>query len=47
VVINLYMIKALPALARKLREAVRRRGNPAAVGGRTEQARVEAVEAGP
>jgi membrane protein YqaA with SNARE-associated domain len=47
VVINLYMIKALPALARKLRETVRRRGSPAAVGGRSEPARVEAAEAGP
>jgi uncharacterized membrane protein YdjX (TVP38/TMEM64 family) len=47
VVINLYMIKALPALARKLREATRRRGNRAAVGSRTEQARIEAAEAGP
>jgi len=47
VVINLYMIKVLPALARKLREAVRRRGSPAAVGGRSEPARVEAAEAGP
>jgi membrane protein YqaA with SNARE-associated domain len=43
----LYMIKALPALARKLREATRRRGNRAAVGSRTEQARIEAAEAGP
>jgi membrane protein YqaA with SNARE-associated domain len=46
-VINLYMIKALPALARKLREAVRRRGSPATVGGRSEPAGVEAAEAGP
>jgi membrane protein YqaA with SNARE-associated domain len=47
VVINLYMIKALPALAGKLREAVRRRGSPATVGGRSEPAGVEAAEAGP
>jgi membrane protein YqaA with SNARE-associated domain len=47
VVINLYMIKALPALARKLREAVRGRGSSAVVGGRPEPARVEAAEAGP
>jgi membrane protein YqaA with SNARE-associated domain len=47
VIINLYMIKALPALARKLREAARRRGNRAAVGGRPEQSRVEPAEAGP
>jgi len=47
VVINLYMIKALPALARKLREAVRRRGSSATAGGRSEPARVEAAEAGP
>ncbi|MEJ2338582.1 MAG: hypothetical protein P8Y15_06775 [Gemmatimonadales bacterium] len=46
-VINLYMIKALPALARRLREAVRRRGSSAAVGGRSESARVEPAEAGP
>ncbi len=47
VIINLYMIKALPALARKLREAARRRRNRAAVGGRPEPARVEVTEAGP
>ena len=46
VIINLYMIKALPALARKLRQAAGRRRSAAAAG-RSEKARVEPAEAGP
>lgn len=57
--INLWLIKAIPAAARKLRHAsARRRARPAmagrpggtgrgTVGGRSEQPQVEAVEAGP
>ena len=47
VIINLYMIKALPALARKLREAAARRSSRAPAAARPEKQRVEPAEVGP